>query len=195
MNDKKLTRDPAPTPLPAPSEGLVLKHVAVGRGTQNYTCAANATAAPSQTGAVATLFNASCIAATYPDLLATLPGIALQFNLTDANQKSLTPSNLAISGHHYFTNTTTPFFDLDSAANRLGQAGCAKNNSVPAPATASVGQHNVGFGAVTWLKLTTRTGATGDLMEVYRVNTAGGSPPATCAGLLNTAFEVQYSAS
>ncbi|CRK36479.1 hypothetical protein BN1708_020001, partial [Verticillium longisporum] len=35
----------APEPLPPVSEGLTLKHVAVGRGTQNYTCdVGNATA-------------------------------------------------------------------------------------------------------------------------------------------------------
>src|ERR1700753_1347711 len=31
----------ASTPLPAPSAGLVLTHIAIGRGTQNYTCADN----------------------------------------------------------------------------------------------------------------------------------------------------------
>lgn len=44
-----------------------------------------------------------------------------------------------------------------------------------------------------WLKLTARSGATGNLEEVYRVNTAGGNPPATCAGMPAT-FEVQYAA-
>ena len=75
----------------------------------------------------------------------------------------------------------------------LGFAPCAKNNSVPAPAGASTGQGGNGYGAVAWLKLLTRDGATGNLEEVYRVNTAGGNPPATCAGM-PTAFEVQYAA-
>ncbi len=39
----------------------------------------------------------------------------------------------------------------------------------------------------------TREGATGNLQEVYRVNTAGWNPPATCAGMKST-FEVQYAA-
>jgi hypothetical protein len=151
------------------------------------------TAAPVSIGANATLYNATCIASTYPDLLAALPNVALQFNLTNTNQALLSPSNLAISGHHFFTNTTTPFFNLDSAAENLGVAPCAKNNTVPAPAGASVGQGNVGYGAVAWLKLLTRDGATGNLEEVYRVNTAGGNPPATCAGMPAT-FEVQYAA-
>ncbi|TVY94082.1 hypothetical protein LAWI1_G000881, partial [Lachnellula willkommii] len=119
--------------------------------------------------------------------------VALQFNLTSASQASLTPSNLAISGHHLFTNTTTPFFTLNTDAMQLGVAPCAKNNSISAPAGAVKGQNNQGFGAVPWLKLTTRSGATGNLEEVYRVNTVGGNPPSTCAGMPAT-FEVQYAA-
>jgi len=181
----------SPTALPAPSEGLVLKHVAIGRGTQNYTCSTtNATAPPAAVGAVATLYNASCVASTYPDLLALLPSVALQFNLTSNDQPSLTPSNLAISGHHFFTNATTPKFDLDTTAMQLGVAPCAKNNSVAAPTGAVKGQYDQGFGAVPWLKLITH-GATGNLEEIYRVNTAGGNPPATCAGM-PAAFEVEY---
>ena len=170
-----------------------MKHVGIGRGTQNYSCTANATAAPVSLGAVATLYNATCIASTYPDLLAQLPNVALQFNLTSADQATLSPSNLAISGHHYFSNSTTPTFDLNTASMQLGFAPCSKNNTVPAPAGASVGQGDVGFGAVAWLKLVTRVGATGNLEEIYRVNTAGGNPPATCAGMPAT-FEVEYAA-
>jgi hypothetical protein len=183
----------APTPLPSVSAGLNLAHVGVGRGTQNYSCTANATAAPVSLGAVATLYNASCIASAYPDLLGQLPNVALQFNLTSADQATLSPSNLAISGHHYFSNSTTPTFNLDTADMQLGFAPCTKNNSVSAPAGASVGQGDVGFGAVAWLKLITRVGATGNLQEIYRVNTAGGNPPATCAGMPAT-FEVEYAA-
>lgn len=60
-----------------------------------------------------------------------------------------------------------------------------------APAASVVGQSNQGFGAVAWLKLVTKAAATGNLQEVYRVNTAGGKPPATCAGSAAT-LEVQY---
>lgn len=185
------------------TEGLILKHVAIGRGTQNYTCdLSNSTAVPSAVGAVATLFNATCIAATYPDLLAMLPRVALAFNLTEsdaytsnlvpANTGSrLAPGNYMISGHHYFTTTTTPFFDLDTENWQLGAAPCSKNATAPAPAGAAAGQG--GEKAVAWLKLKTIDGATGQLQEVYRVETAGGSPPATCTGM-SAAFEVQYSA-
>jgi hypothetical protein len=180
------TRITAPTPLQPPSAGYILKHVAIGRGTQNYTCdTTNATAIPVANGAVATLFNASCIAATYPDLLNMLPKVALAFDLPDGESPRIGPSNMVISGHHFFTNSTTPFFDLGG----VGQAPCAKHSAVPAPADAPRGRN--GEAAVPWLKLVTRAGATGQLQEVYRLDTAGGSAPATCVGM-PAAFVVQY---
>jgi len=183
----------APNPLPPPSEGLVLRHVALGRGTQNYTCA-NETAAPEAAGAVAVLFNASCIASTYPDLAKMLSKVSMAFNLTSGEAtRKLAPSNLAYSGQHFFVpDKKTPFFNLDSSPRwTLGQAPCAKEANVSAPADAPVGQK--GEKAVDWLKLLTKPGATGGLQEVYRVETAGGSPPKTCQGLPPT-FEVQYAA-
>jgi hypothetical protein len=143
-----------------------------------------------QVGAVATLFNASCLASTYPDLLNMLPNVALQFNLTD-DEAQMAPTNLGVSGKHFFTNTTTPFFDLDFAGLQLGKAPCAKNNSVTAPTDAPKGQS--GEASVPWLKLLTRSGATDGLHEVYRLETAGGSPPATCEGM-PASFTVQYGA-
>ncbi|TLD24875.1 hypothetical protein PspLS_05658 [Pyricularia sp. CBS 133598] len=174
-------------PMPLPGAGYKLKHVALGRGTQNYTCSPNnATAIPAAAGAVATLFDASCIASAYPALLTELSRVTVNFNLTDLN--TLAPSNLLVSGHHYFApNITVPYFDLGP----LGSCMAAKNASEPAPADAGKGQG--GEPAVPWLKLTTREGATGDLQEVYRVGTAGGSPPATCKDMPAT-FEVQYTA-
>ncbi|KAI0876597.1 hypothetical protein GGS24DRAFT_216361 [Hypoxylon argillaceum] len=184
----------SPTPLPTPTAGLVLKHVAIGRGTQNYTCdTTNATAAPVAVGAVATLFNASCIAASYPDLLHALPQLALQFDLpavVTADAK-MGPTNLLVSGKHFFMNTTTPFFDLDTTRYQIGEAPCSKLNATAAPADAPKGRQ--GELAVPWLRLAANPGATGRLEEVYRVETAGGSAPATCAGQ-PAAFEVQYAA-
>lgn len=208
-----LPTDSVSPALPPPSSGLVLKHVAIGRGTQNYTCdTTNATAAPVAVGAVATLFNASCIAATSASLLDMLPALSLAFNLSDSSLDSysdrLYPSNLLVSGHHYFTNTTTPYFNLDSPSLALGHAPCAKNNTEKAPAaesatattatTATTTVSNVGQdgeAAVPWLKLLAYDTAatTGNLREVYRMQTAGGSAPATCDGQA-AVFEVQYAA-
>ena len=49
-----------------------------------------------------------------------------------------------------------------------------------------------GFGAVDWLQLKAKSGST-ELMEAYRVFTAGGKAPSTCEGQPAT-FEMQYSA-
>jgi len=141
---------------------------------------------------VATLFNASCVAASSPSVLASLPNFALQYNL-NANQALPNPAALYVSGQHYFETVTTPFFNLDTSAMQLGTAPCSKNNTVNAPASSPKGQGGVGNGSVAWLKLLTKDGATGNLEEVYRLNTAGGSPPATCAGM-PASFEVQYAA-
>lgn len=186
----------APEPLASPSEGLVLKHIALGRGTQNYTCdLSNSTATPQAAGAVATLFNASCVASAYPDLLAMLSNLAMKFAYPipsgENSPARLGPSNLAVSGQHFFTDLKTPFFNLDTPQSSLGQAPCSKDSQTPAPANAPAG-HN-GEKAVPWLKLLTKDGATGNLQEVYRVETAGGSAPASCTGMA-AAFEVQYSA-
>jgi len=182
----------SPTPLPPPSAGLTLKHVAIGRGTQNYTCAtSDSSSVPATIGAKATLFNASCVASTYPDVFTLIPRVALEFNLSSSTQSELVPSNLQVSGHHFFLTTTTPFFDLDTQNQDLGEVACSKNNTINAPAGSAVGQNNVGFGSVAWLKLIAKSGATGGLQEVYRVNTAGGNPPATCDGMPSS-FEVQY---
>ncbi|KAK5656160.1 hypothetical protein OQA88_4920 [Cercophora sp. LCS_1] len=179
-------------PLPPVSEGLTLKHIAIGRGTQNYTCdLSNSTAVPVANGAMATLFNASCIVATYPDLAKMLGRVSMQFNLTQSEiTGKLAPSNLAISGTHFFTNATTPFFNLDiSPQQHIGEIPCARDAGSPAPADAPKGQK--GEPAVAWLKLKARDGATGGLQEVYRVETVGGSAPASCKGQ-PASFEVQY---
>ncbi|KAI1326886.1 hypothetical protein F5Y16DRAFT_220088 [Xylariaceae sp. FL0255] len=191
---------PTITGLGAVDSGLVLKHVAIGRGTQNYTCdLSNATAAPAQVGALATLFNASCVAASYPSVMQQLPRLALAYNVTTADdgapattQDSLGPTNMYVSGKHLFLNTTTPFFNLDTTNGEYGQAAAHKTSSVTAPTDAPTGQQ--GEAAVTWLKLEANPGqATGGLANVFRVNTAGGSPPASCSGMPAT-FQVQYAA-
>ncbi|TPX15107.1 uncharacterized protein E0L32_004665 [Thyridium curvatum] len=189
---------PSPSSLPDPTKGLVLKHVAIGRGTQNYTCA-NDTAAPVLAGAVAALYNASCLAAAQPELMGPLAqaslaaGLALRPGETPLTVTArLAPSQLVVSGRHFFRDPTTPFFDLDAQpADQIGTAPTAKNNTEPAPAGAPRGQK--GEAAVPWLKLLAKEGATGDLREVYRVETVGGSAPPSCKDM-PASFEVQYAA-
>ena len=199
----------APTPLPAPSMGDYLGHVAIGRGVQvrssnasiplhklthqqNYTCA-NSSATPVAIGAIASLYNASCIAASYPDLLALLPNLALNYPQPSAGV-SMLPSNMDLSGHHFFTNPTTPIFDMtvDPASN-LGVVAAKKVANSTAPAGSPLGVNGVGNGAVPWLYLQSTNATTGRVQTVYRLNTAGGSPPKTCASS-PASFSVQYAA-
>lgn len=175
--------------------------MAVGRGTQNYTCdAGNATAAPEAAGAVATLFNVSCVAAAQPDLLDLIPGVSMLFDLSagplsagrdSPGRSRLGPSSALFAGDHFFHDGKTPFFHLQENGDRIGDAYCGLNSSTPAPAGAASGPK--GEPAVPWLKLLAKEGTTDDIREVYRLTTAGGTAPKTCGGMDET-FQVQYAA-
>lgn len=183
-------------PLPQPDPSFTLFQVAVGRGTQNYTCdQANATATPVAVGAYATLFNASCIAADMPTLLQSLPGIALDLPVPTSEDES-SPIVQDMTGHHYFLNSTTPFFNLDTANHQYGMGACAKINASDAPSTAIQGQYGQGDGAVQWLMLESIPEPEHTWKQVYRVNTAGGNAPKLCSEVAGApaSFEVQYSA-
>lgn len=194
-------------------------HVLIGRGTQNYTCDGNATSSkPVANGAVATLFNASCIAANYPDLLSTMPDVALQFPVPSVDDisnsgggggggGSRSPNSGSdaaaayLGGFHYFTDPTTPVFNLDTTAHDLGVATVKKANATSAPMNALPGSNGRGFGSVPWLKLVSNTtaaaaaAATNTVVykEVYRLQTAGGQPPETCVGQ-PASIQVDYAA-
>lgn len=118
--------------------------------------------------------------------------IVLNYDVSSAT--TLPPANAELLGHHYFEDTTTPVFNLDTTAeDQFGIAISKKNASMDAPAGSVSGQNNSGNGAVPWLFLTTIDGTVGNFTEVYRVNTNGGAAPTTCEGQAAT-FEVQYSA-
>ncbi|KAF4582959.1 malate dehydrogenase [Ophiocordyceps camponoti-floridani] len=174
--------------LSAPKSGLKVHHVALGRGTQNYTCSSTSSA-PKAAGAVATLFDASCVAVMFPELLSRIPAMAVHLDLDGRDR--VASSVLQESGVHFFTDPSTAYFDLDTSAHDYGKAPCAKLGSVDAPADAARGRK--GEKAVAWLRLKAKAGATDGIREVYRVSTAGGSPPATCEGMPAN-FEVPYSA-
>ncbi|PWY88607.1 hypothetical protein BO94DRAFT_534496 [Aspergillus sclerotioniger CBS 115572] len=176
--------------LPSPS-GLDPIYVAVGRGTQNYTCATSTSdSTPQAIGAVARLYNATCIAANYPDILELLPGIVYKEQLPSNEEDPLPPANLQLLGHHFFRDTTTPVFNLDTTPSRqYGIAISKKQSALDAPSTAIQGTN----GAVQWLYLTTIDGTVGDYKAVYRVDTVAGAAPKTCQGM-QSVFTVQYSA-
>jgi hypothetical protein len=96
---------------------------------------------------------------------------------------------MAILGHHFFSNATTPVFDL----TRFGASSMMKTDSVDAPADSPKGVDGQEYGAVPWLRLKAIPGSQGDTKTVYRLNTAGGKAPPTCAGM-NGTITVPYAA-
>ncbi|CAG8198851.1 unnamed protein product [Penicillium olsonii] len=182
-------------PLPAPSANLTLKYVALGRGTQNYTCPSNSssnpksTIKPEATGAVATLFDASCLAAAsgpilheVPALVSTTPLGSLAFMAALVAQG--TRSTNLIIGEHYFNAAGDPLFDLTLSGSK---SWIATNKKAAVPAPKSTGASD----DVPWLKLGYKKGH--DIEEVYRVVTSLGNPPSTCAGQ-NATILVPYAA-
>ncbi|KAL3424312.1 malate dehydrogenase [Phlyctema vagabunda] len=172
------------TELPAPGNAT-FKYVAVGRGIQNYTCAA-ANATPVAIGAVATLFDGSSLASTDPTKLDTFPALAV-YQPVPTCSLDIAGDELAILGRHYFDIAGTPVFDLYTVDAVLKGK---KTASIKAPATADLGPDNTG--AVDWLQLQDKGGSVG-ITEVYRVVTAGGNPLAcTAAGVISIPYASQY---
>jgi hypothetical protein len=179
-----LTLFTAPTPLPVPGAGYTLRHVAIGRGVQNYTCSsAAATEKPTAIGAIATLFNGTCTAVRAPSVLADVTTMALDYAIPTSEI-----AQQLLSGHHEFTKDGAPLFLLDTELHKYGFVQAAKNASSNAPDTASKGTNLLG--SVPWLKL---TGTAGQYKEVYRLNTAGGVAPKTCEGIYGP-ISVPYAA-
>ncbi|KAL4750697.1 hypothetical protein BDW72DRAFT_175416 [Aspergillus terricola var. indicus] len=177
--------------LPAPT-GQKPLYVALGRGTQNYTCAdSTSSSTPEAVGAVARLYNATCLAARLPKAIELLPAIAYKLTLPANEYDPLPPSNFNLIGHHFFEGKV-PVFDLDTTPDRqLGIAKVKKEADLAAPTSAVRGDNDEG--AVAWLYLARSNGTIGRFSSVYRVDTAGGSPPETCEGMAES-FEVEYAA-
>jgi hypothetical protein len=171
--------------LPPPPANTTLKVLTVGRGTQNYTCACE-TAKPVAVGAQAVLFDVGAfLGSDRPDLLYTLPEYLYE-------QSPVTVGLTAV-GSHYFDAQGVPNFDLK--AYSLYLKGATLASTTPAQVPAYSGLPIPSTAPVAWLYLGAKPGDAGTvgLTNAYRVETAGGSPPATCAGIVGN-FTVQYSA-
>ncbi|KAL4914897.1 hypothetical protein BDW62DRAFT_204116 [Aspergillus aurantiobrunneus] len=194
--DSSLTCDPSTISLPSFASGLPAPdgqkplYVTLGRGTQNYTCATStADSEPEAIGAVARLYNTTCFAANFPDMIELLPSIAYRVSLPSNDSDPLPPSNFNLIGHHFFEGSV-PVFNLDTTPTRqLGIAKVEKDSDLDAPETAVKGKN----GAVSWLFLTATDESDGSFQSVYRVDTAGGAAPDTCDGMPES-FTVEYAA-
>ena len=168
--------------LPAPTG--TLKALTLGRGTQNYTCAPNSTAAPVPIGAKALLIDASALLPLFPAAEASQILNELPRYLVNYDFAAISNSSIPVIGQHYFANTGpapvngTPTFDLGSCGFLSGK----KTGDIKAP----------GGAGVDWLQLMAKAPSR-TLTEVYRVETVGGQAPKSCAGQPAN-IEVQYAA-
>ncbi|KAJ5923513.1 hypothetical protein N7454_008758 [Penicillium verhagenii] len=195
LSDATLPIDKTAVKLPEPSSNLSLKYIAIGRGTQNYTCEnSTSSAVPVSVGAAATLFDASCIASKSLTLLHEMPAVfgeapvaSLAF-LAELLSHTTNSSNL-ILGEHYFDAAGYPVLDLRLSGSD-DWVVATKNASVNATQISTSTNQNVA-----WLELDRKSGDNcgSGVHKVYRVETYQGSAPSTCAGL-NLTVEVQYAA-
>ena len=185
------------------NSNVTLKYAGLGVGVQNYSCAST-TSAPKSIGAIATLFDVTSTLRQHNDVSSALSTKYLQnyekvsclpntADLSDhACEEEINRLRLPVLGEHYFASINgagVPTFDLDNGALLSSQ----KIGDVLAPSDAYDGSN--GVGAVDWLFLTQDgSGRSVGLTEVYRINTAGGSPPSTQCSTGVPTFSVKYAA-
>ncbi|KAF8342200.1 uncharacterized protein EI90DRAFT_1313898 [Cantharellus anzutake] len=149
------------------------EYVMVGYGTQNYTCSSSGAYSPA--GAVAKLYDVSCMAST--PKLETVPQLVYDF--IETNPTGRTPlAGLDLSRpsiHHYFVNNgaggINPRFDLEPNGALVAFSVMKKVQDVPDPENSK--------GNVDWLLLQNVNGTLAK--SIYRVSTYFGQPPkSTC---------------
>lgn len=157
--------------LPPPSSGLSLKYVALGRGTQNYTCPSpQESITPEAVGALATVFDASCLVDSHPSLFYELPGalsnVPVETLAYLATGLLVSPETGGLLlGKHYFDVAGVPFFDL-----RFGGSNDWTTAKVvaraPAPSKGSGFADNSDGQNIPWLKLAS-TGGEGIQVSIH----------------------------
>ncbi|KAF8888600.1 putative malate dehydrogenase [Infundibulicybe gibba] len=157
--------------------------IAVAVGTQNYTCGATGTY--TNIGAVAELFDISCL--YNAPAFGNIQDIA--YDIWRVSPPAVTPEEVIallhsaktpeILGQHYYVpNPLTgvgvnPKWDFTSQGANAGNPNAfvvaAKVSGLSAP---------TGTSDIDWVSLSALTGELAQ--QVYRVDTKGGQPPATC---------------
>jgi hypothetical protein len=151
--------------LPPPSPELSLKYVVLGRGTQNYSCPCpEKSPEPTTVGALATLFDASCLAETHPSLLHELPGAlsnapveALSFMAVLTGQIASPDTGGLIPGKHYFNGAGVPTFDMRFGGSEDWMTTELAAKAPPPSKGSAVAKNGKGQN-VKWLKLTATGG-------------------------------------
>lgn len=167
--------------LPQVPGNTTLKFVALGVGTQNYTCTGEdqAGGVTLSNGAVATLFDIT-------ETLCTTSGRG-SLRLFGRHTDNTWGFDRQL-GHHYFTPDLVPTFDLLHTHFHTF-VSARKNASVPAP-----GQSKLPLPSIDWLYLVPDRNKpnTGDIAAVYRVNTLGGVAPFNCVNNVSVFYMAQY---
>ncbi|KAI0760143.1 hypothetical protein C8Q74DRAFT_1372087 [Fomes fomentarius] len=183
----------AQTTLVAPD--LAPNFVGFAFGVQNYTC--SDAGAWTAFGAVAEVFDASCFA-TKPQFATIQNPAFAAWNtsrpppIQDIIARLATTNSPLVLGQHYFvTNPVTgtgisPKWDFTSSGKLKGNAdafviGAPKGN-IPAPSNP---QQNV-----PWLDIRNVQGKLAD--QIFRFDTVGGQPPASCTPGKDTSLSVKY---
>ncbi|EEP77003.1 predicted protein [Uncinocarpus reesii 1704] len=164
--------------LPSPASELALKYITLGVGTQNYTCAnLEKSAKPALVGAVATLYDVSCLASQSSWFLDMFARMVVRLPVRMVNR--LVPKYLGseMQGHHYFEGRV-PLFDLRTNGHN-DYAYVSVAAKVPAPQNRDVD----------WLRLDRVDGS--GIEAVYRVKTTAGKAPTSCKNMPDQ-FEVKY---
>ena len=183
----------ATSALPTPTS--TIKYIALGLGTQNYTCNST-TGKYDAAGALARLFDAtvhlsvnpseiSSLSQTYLDAYTSLECASSSSDCINKDHRCEDRANaksLPILGEHYFTVAGTPTFDLQSAPKHPFLYA-AKKADVPAPSSDDVD----------WLFLASNGSTVNNVISsAYRIETAGGVQPSTCSG--SDSITVPYAA-
>ncbi|KAJ7255808.1 hypothetical protein B0H12DRAFT_1112929 [Mycena haematopus] len=180
------------TALVAPTTAPLF--VAIGVGVQNYTCSA-ATSTYTTIGAVASLFDISCIDRT--PAFATIQTTA--YKAWAGTKSGVSPNTVGpkvgaenLLGYHYFVTSPSgtgisPKWDFTSTGKFAGNSTAfilaAKAGDIPAPTTPATN--------VDWLALNNVQGSLAS--KVFRVDTVNGQPPTSCTpGSAN--ISVKYTA-
>ncbi|KAJ7032213.1 hypothetical protein C8F04DRAFT_1040713 [Mycena alexandri] len=156
-------------------------YVAIGVGVQNYTCSAS-TLKYTSTGAVASLFDISC--------LDTVPAFktvqTAAFNAWNALPAGASPNSVgakvgapALLGFHYFVPSPTgtgisPKWDFTSTGANVGSANAFVIGTKVGDITDST---NTAVN-VDWLALNNLEGSLAS--QVFRIDTVNGQPPSSC---------------
>ncbi|KAJ7064668.1 hypothetical protein C8F01DRAFT_1054090 [Mycena amicta] len=186
--------------LPANQTALVTpstapRFVSIGVGIQNYTCSA-ATSKFTSIGAVASLFDISCLDKT--PAFASIQTVA--YKAWNAAPASVTAATLgtkigapALLGFHYFVPAASgtglsPKWDFTSTGKFAGNSTAfiigAKVGDIPAPADPTTN--------VDWLALNNAGGSLAS--QVFRIDTVGGQPPSSCTPGTSADIQVKYTA-